>query len=142
MKVLLTTIPSDSHTWNLVFMQLFLEEQGCEVINLGACTPIDLIVKNTYSIKPDMIVVSSINGHANIEGVRLAKEIRKNDLLRKVKLVVGGKLGTKGTENDIYKEKLSNAGFCGVFGGNSSIDDFNEFLYGMHKTVNSTNRIA
>ncbi|PHQ80377.1 MAG: hypothetical protein COB66_04900 [Coxiella sp. (in: Bacteria)] len=126
--MLLTTISSDSHTWNLVFMQLYLEELGHEVINLGSCVPTDLLLKKAHHYRPDMITVSSINGHANIEGVYLAQAVRACHVIKDTCLVIGGKLGTKGDDNNQYIDKLQKAGFDGVFGGNESIRDFMNYL--------------
>ena len=37
--VIVTGTASDAHTWNLVFLQLMLEELGHDVDNLGPCVP-------------------------------------------------------------------------------------------------------
>ena len=34
-RILLSTTSSDSHTWNLMFLQPLLEERGHEVVNLA-----------------------------------------------------------------------------------------------------------
>lgn len=128
MKVLLTTIPSDSHTWNLVFLELFIEELGHKVMNLGACVPTDLLLEKANAHRPDIIVVSSINGHANIEGVALAKAIKSCDRLRDTHLIIGGKLGVKGKADVGYIKKLTSAGFHAVYSGDDSMDDFSEYI--------------
>jgi methylaspartate mutase sigma subunit len=133
MRILLSSIPSDSHTWNLVFMQLYIEEMGHQVFNLGACVPTDFLVKEAHRYQPDMIVVSSINGHANIEGVEMAQVIRSYDLLRNIPLVIGGKLGTKGTDNEIYVNKLIAAGFDGVFTESEDLDSLANFMKGIRQ---------
>lgn len=51
-NVVLSTIPSDSHTWNLLFLQLLLEEHGCEVTNLGACVPVATLVGESAQSGP------------------------------------------------------------------------------------------
>lgn len=43
--VLVSSVSSDSHTWNLVFLQLLLEEMGHEVTNIGSCVPDDLLIE-------------------------------------------------------------------------------------------------
>ena len=62
-KVLLTTIPSDSHGWNLVFMQMFLQERGWPVLNLGTCVPFDMVLERCGEEEIGLVVVSTINGH-------------------------------------------------------------------------------
>ncbi len=128
MKVLLATTPSDAHTWNLVYMQLLLEEQGHQVINLGACVPIELLQESVCRNQPDLIVISSINGHGNIEGVDIAKAIRSNEVFCNTGLVIGGKLETQGNDCSSYSEKLIHAGFDDVFSGENAINNFLLFM--------------
>lgn len=128
MKVLLSTIPSDSHMWNLVFLQLYLEEMGHEVINLGACVPVDLLLTTMEQYEHDVVVISSINGHANMEGLEIGHRIRRHPKLNKKILVIGGKLGTKGKDNIKYKKQLIYAGFNKVFVESDPLDDFKLFM--------------
>lgn len=142
MKVLLATIPSDSHMWNLVFVQLYLEEMGYEVMNLGACVPVNLLIKTTQEYDPDIIVISSINGHANMEGLEIAQSIRKDSNINKKVLVIGGKLGTKGKDNVQYKEPLINAGFDKVFVESDSLEDFKTFMQDVESNLSIKVKIA
>jgi methylmalonyl-CoA mutase cobalamin-binding subunit len=135
MKALLATIPSDSHTWNLVYMHLFLEELGFEVMNLGACVPIELLHSTSNQFNPDIIVISTINGHGNIEGIEIANKIRSDRKLDKVYLVIGGKLGTIGDQNHIYVDKLINAGFDKVYTGDDVINNFASFMCELNETL-------
>src|SRR4051812_3180408 len=57
LHVLVTSVSSDSHTWNLVFLQLLLEDLGHKVTNLGACTPDDEILGAARALEPDLLVV-------------------------------------------------------------------------------------
>lgn len=56
-RVLLSTVSSDSHTWNLVYLSLLLEEHGYEVHNLGATVPDELLITTARSQQPDVIVI-------------------------------------------------------------------------------------
>ncbi|HEX5121009.1 MAG TPA: cobalamin-dependent protein [Pseudonocardiaceae bacterium] len=114
-QVLLTTIPSDAHMWNLVFLQLLLEEKGCNVVNLGQCTPIDLVRDTALAMRPDLIVVSTVNGHGHLDSVRLVTELRRHPELADVTVVIGGKLGISGADNVRYAGQLIDAGFDAVF---------------------------
>lgn len=142
MKILLSTIPSDSHTWNLVYMQLLIEEMGHEVINLGPCVPIDLLKQVAMDHEPHMIVISSINGHGNIDGVDIAKAIRASEKLQKIPLIIGGKLSTENAAYTRYSEKLMRAGFNGVFGGASMVRDFMCFLKSMTSLLTPNLQVA
>jgi methylaspartate mutase sigma subunit len=112
--------------WNMVFMQLYLEELGNEVNNLGVCTPTELLLRDAEASSPDMIVISSINGHAADEAVTLAEAVRKSPLLKEVTLVIGGKLGIMSQDGDLV-EQLHAAGFDGVFIEGQSCNPLQEF---------------
>jgi methylaspartate mutase sigma subunit len=114
-RVVLTTVSSDSHTWNLIFLQLLLEEHGYQVLNLGPCVPDDLLVAECSAERPQLIVVSTVNGHGFHEGVRIGRALRAVPVLDCVPRVIGGKLGISGSQPERYDELLA-AGFHVVFG--------------------------
>jgi methylaspartate mutase sigma subunit len=115
MKTLLSTIPSDSHSWNLVYLQLLLEELGHEVVNIGTCVPIDLLIEKCHQIKPDNLVISSVNGHGHLDGMNIIKAMKQHPMLKDIRTVIGGKLGTQGCDSREYADKLLNEGFDAVF---------------------------
>jgi methylaspartate mutase sigma subunit len=128
LKVLLSSVSSDSHTWNLVFMQLLLEEQGHEVLNLGPCASDEFIIEQCIQYQPDMLVISSVNGHGNIDGERLIRQLRHQPELQRLPAVIGGKLGTRGGDNLIYNKTLLDAGFSAVFEDAGGIAQFENFV--------------
>ncbi len=93
-RVLLTSTHSDAHTWNLVYLQLFCEELGCEVVNLGACVPIELLLSSWRRHDPDVVVVSSVNGHGYFDGLCTAAAVRRHRDLCRTPMVIGGNLST------------------------------------------------
>ncbi|MET9663180.1 cobalamin-dependent protein [Streptomyces sp. NPDC006510] len=117
----LTTIASDSHTWNLLFLQLLLEEQGWEVTNLGACVPVGVLIEEATARTPDLIVVSTVNGHGAEEATGLARAVRAVPALARVSLVVGGKLDTSGTIAPDVHASLTDAGFDAVLTGANAV---------------------
>lgn len=127
-KVIVTTVSSDSHTWNLVFLQLLLEEMGHEVINLGACVPDDILVGRCIEHGPDLIVVSSVNGHGYPDGKRVIEKIRETDELRHTPAVIGGKLGVSGELSRSMMANLLWAGFDAVFQPDSSPNALRSFV--------------
>lgn len=131
MRILLSSVSSDSHTWNLVFLQLFLEFKGHEVRNLGGCTPDSEIIATCEEMAPDLLVISSVNGHGNIDGERLIGKLRQNDLLSDLPVAIGGKLGIHGAENAQHIDRLLNVGFTAVFEASSSIGLFEDFVKGV-----------
>jgi methylaspartate mutase sigma subunit len=128
----LTTIPSDSHSWNLVFMQKFLEEMGLKVINLGTCVPYEEVTSACLTHKPDYLVVSSINGHGYLDGLELGKVVSDNFAHPYMKMIIGGKLHINAEHlishiNDFYK-----VGFDAVYYEENSLNSLKAMLTGEH----------
>ncbi|MER5705613.1 cobalamin-dependent protein [Micromonospora sp. NPDC002296] len=126
--MLLTTLQSDSHTWNLVFLQLHLEGLGYEVVNLGPCVPDELIVQECRRESPDLIVISTVNGHGASDGMRVIREIRRVDELADTVTVIGGKLGTQGQQPLRVLEELADSGFDAVFDDSIPVEEFDGFV--------------
>lgn len=125
---MVTSVSSDAHTWNLVFLQLFLEERGGEVINLGACTADELILAKCRKAKPDVLVVSTVNGHGYLDGNRLIRKIRRDAELVGMYAVIGGKLGVHGPGNAQFGAELMLAGFDATFEADAWMAEFASFL--------------
>ena len=79
LKTLLTSTPSDSHTWNLIYMELFLQENNCQVYNLGACTPITDLYDAIYKFQPKLVVISSINGHLFQDAIEIIENLKDRE---------------------------------------------------------------
>ncbi|GGS59469.1 methylaspartate mutase [Planobispora rosea] len=122
-----TSVASDAHTWNLVFLQLLLEELGFEVVNLGACVPERLVVEECLANRPDIVVVSSVNGHGHQDGLRLIEHVRAVGELADLPVVIGGKLGVAGVEDGHAAELLA-AGFTMVVEDGAGTAPLTEFL--------------
>ena len=114
-NILLTTIPSDSHNWNLVYMQLLLEENGFEVTNLGPCTPFDEVEKQCYSLMPQFVIVSTVNGHGYIEGKELITRLRAIPHMTDTGIYIGGKLSTDFDTSCFYAAELEMTGFTKAY---------------------------
>ncbi|WP_028648818.1 cobalamin B12-binding domain-containing protein [Nocardiopsis sp. CNT312] len=120
---------SDSHTWNLVFLQLLLEEAGHRVVNLGPCVPDRLFVEECRTRTPRLVVVSSVNGHGYGDGLRMIRALRDAPGTGRVPVVIGGKLGVGGTLEDERAEDLLAAGYDAVF-ADGDTDAFTVYLSG------------
>ncbi|WUG38488.1 cobalamin B12-binding domain-containing protein [Kitasatospora sp. NBC_00458] len=128
LDVVVTTMASDSHTWNLVFLQLLLEELGHRVTNLGACVPDELLVTECRRIEPDLIVLSSVNGHGFNDGMRVIGALRACPELGRTPTVIGGKLGIAGPGDPSRQQALLAAGFDGVFEEGRSVAEFQSYV--------------
>lgn len=126
--VVVTGTASDSHTWNLVFLQLLMEELGHTVTNLGPCVPETDLVDHCRRVRPALIVMSSVNGHGVQDGLRAIAALRGAPDLTDVPVVIGGKLGIAGTDNARGARRLREAGFDGVFDDESGLSLFRSYV--------------
>lgn len=127
-RVLLSSVSSDSHTWNLVFLQLLMQESGHEVRNLGACVPDDLLLAECRETAPDLVVISTVNGHGYADGKRLIAKIRACPELRRLPVVIGGKLGVAGADDLDRAVELLALGFDSVHQDGADLTVFTRFV--------------
>ncbi|WP_306361350.1 cobalamin B12-binding domain-containing protein [Nocardia sp. CC227C] len=125
-RCVLCTVESDSHLWNLVYLQKLLEEYGARVRNLGTCTPTGEVIRALREDRPDLLVVSSVNGHG-FHGARVLLSAVHSDGLA-VPCVVGGKLTTAVSDDDRVRRELLDAGYLDVFTGDDAIARFRGLL--------------
>jgi len=137
LTVVLTSVSSDSHTWNLVFLQLVLEELGHRVHNLGACVPDELMISECLRLQPDLVVVSTVNGHGFHDGLRVIGQVRDHPELAGIPMVIGGKLGIAGPGCDGSRAKLTSAGFDAVFDDGTGLTAFHTFVRQLATGVSS-----
>ena len=121
---LLTTIPSDSHNWNLVFIELFLQEHGFKVINLGPSVPYELLLGACAQHHPDLLIVSTINGHGYIEGKELIKQVRQIEHMKDKPVFIGGKLSTDANMSYLYALELEQAGYTKTYCNDEDMEGF------------------
>jgi len=127
-RAVVSTVPSDSHMWNLVFLELLLREGGVDVTNLGACTPTELVVETCLTVRPDLLVVSSVNGHGYAEGHRLIAAIREEPELESLPAVIGGMLGVLVIEDAASAASLVEAGYSAVFADSDRVPALRRYL--------------
>lgn len=127
LQVLIAGGTSDSHTWNLVFLQLLIEEAGHRVINLGPCVPPPLLLARCRARTPDLVIISSVNGHGYRDGLRTITALRADPALTGTAVVIGGKLGITAMPDETAVAGLIDAGFTEVF-ADTDIDALLELL--------------
>ncbi|MFJ4192654.1 cobalamin B12-binding domain-containing protein [Pseudomonas sp. NPDC089534] len=138
---LLATVPSDSHSWNLVFMEFLLNDLGYKVENLGPNTPMDEVIDRLNRKGNAIVVVSTVNGHGYLEGAELAERIR-SETRHAGGLYIGGKICTENDDRTIarHSETLRAAGFDEVF-DDSVADSFDTFQELVTAQLNSTHTL-
>jgi methylaspartate mutase sigma subunit len=130
LTVVVSGLSSDAHTWNLVYIQLVLEELGHHVTNVGACVPDAELIARCRTVRPDLIVLSSVNGHGFQDGMRLIAALREYAELIVTPVVIGGKLDTVGG-NPAMTDALLRAGFDAVFCEADALSAFRSFVTGV-----------
>lgn len=116
-RCLVSSVSSDAHTWNLVFLELWLTEHGHHVTNLGSCAPDGTVLDACRTQRPDALVLSTVNGHGHLDGMRLVRALRRDPLLRELPVVIGGRLGVRGDGDRALHAQLTEAGFDAVLTG-------------------------
>lgn len=124
----LATVPSDSHTWNLLFIQLLIEENGWSVTNLGPCTPVARLLDECLRQAPDMVVISTVNGHGAHEAPGVLAALRAEPSLAGVPVCIGGKLRTSEEDQHSAAAELVRSGYSGVFVGQDAAPSFRSVL--------------
>ncbi|MCX4696226.1 cobalamin B12-binding domain-containing protein [Streptomyces sp. NBC_01408] len=125
MNILLTGTESDSHTWNLVYLQLLLEELGHRVHNLGPCVTDELLTAACAADGPGLVVISSVNGHGYRDGLNAVRALRREGFTGSV--VIGGKLGVAGVADPGQRGRLLDAGCDAVF-DDGDVNAFRNYL--------------
>ena len=128
LRVVVTSTASDAHTWNLIYLQLLLEEAGHDVTNFGPCVGDGILLARCRETAPDLIVFSTVNGHGRQDGSRIIKLLRATPDLRSVPVVIGGMLGLAGPGHNADAQTLIDAGFDAVFGSGNDLDRFLSFV--------------
>jgi methylmalonyl-CoA mutase cobalamin-binding subunit len=86
------------------------------------------VVDTCLAERPDMLVISSVNGHGHIGGRKIIGAVRSQSELDYMPAVIGGKLGTLGANNKVFAEPLVEAGYSAVYLENDGVAPFTEFI--------------
>lgn len=127
-RSVVATVSSDAHTWNLVFLQLLLEERGHVVHNTGPCVTAAEVAARCRAHGADLLVLSTVNGHGVIEAPDYLTEIRADAGLERMRVVLGGNLSTNGKLDLGDVSRLHSSGFDAVFTSPTALDEFAAFL--------------
>jgi methylaspartate mutase sigma subunit len=127
-RCVLGTVQSDSHTWNLVYIGLVLEEQGFEVFNLGCCTTPLEISSAVLRTQAELVVISTINGHGGAQGLELIGQLRSDLGSRIPPCVIGGRLTTREEEDGAAARALEGAGFAMAFAGEGAVEALRAYV--------------
>jgi methylaspartate mutase sigma subunit len=128
LNIILTGTPSDSHIWNLIFMELFLQERHYRVHNLGACVPTTHLQDALKKLPCDLVVISSINGHLFQDAIKIISSFPKHSFSSLPPFILGGKMGIVQKDAAFQKRKLLKLGYDGVFIEKNALENFAQYL--------------
>jgi methylaspartate mutase sigma subunit len=138
LNIILTGTPSDSHMWNLIFMELFLQEHNCTVHNLGPCVSPGQLQGVLKKRPCDLVVISSINGHLFQDAIKIISSFPKQDFPALPPFVLGGKMGISQKDAFFQKKKLLKLGYDGVFVERNALERFTHYLDGLATLKNKS----
>jgi methylaspartate mutase sigma subunit len=96
-----------------------------------------MLIREALDWRPDLIVVSSVNGHGHHDGLRVVGRLRATRGLARTPVVIGGKLGIGGPDPRRNRE-LCTAGFQAVFeGGRDDPEDLLALIGTLPSTVSA-----
>ncbi len=123
--ILLATLPSDAHSWNLLFVHMLLAEHGLALDNLGVCTPLPVLLRACVQRHPRVVLISATNGHHAVEGMLLAQHIHETLGSSRPALALAGDLTSPGRGHGF--QDLLAAGFDAVFCGSHAVPKLLDF---------------
>src|SRR5260370_32047988 len=136
MTAIIATVRSDAHTWNLVYLQLLLQQNDFTTHIVGPCSEPRAVVRACRQKTPTVLVMSTVNGHGYIDAPAFMRTLSLHIPDRTFPVVVGGMLGINEADERRKKQTLLACGFDAVFTGATSIAEFLEFIGRL--TSNST----
>jgi len=132
-KVLLCVLGNDIHVVANRMLDLICRERGCVTVNLGALTPADEVIEAVADNRPDLLLVSTLNGQGYPEASRLMASIKENiQAAYRPAIWLGGNLFV-GDYNDSEKQRYLDLGFDKVY---SRPRNFNKFSSDLDDIIN------
>ncbi len=120
LDVVVATTPDDSHSWNMHGVELELIDRGLRVLNLGPCTPIRLVAETLRDFRPQLLVITTVNGHGAASMPELMAELAKFQLLKSTSVIVGGILTVDVATASEAEKSINALGCSGVFTGDDA----------------------
>lgn len=124
--ILIAMTESDAHVVAIRLLQLFLEENGYQVINLGACAPLREVVETAARTRPLCIVLGTQNGHA-LEDVATLLPL-KQEYAVSCPVLMGGNVSVGAKKSRESLDKLKAAGVTEICASFEDLLDFIELM--------------
>lgn len=120
--IVIGVIGSDCHAVGNKIIEYVLTEAGYNVVNVGVLSPQEDFINAAVETKADLILVSSLYGHGEID-CRGMREKCDESGLEGIKLYVGGNIVVgKQNWNDVYR-RFQAMGFDRIYPPGTSIEE-------------------
>lgn len=121
--VITGVIGADAHIVGNRIIQKLLEQEGFNVVGLGALTPADYFIKAATETDADVIAISSLYGHAELDCDGFRNKCNEAGL-QNILLYIGGNLVVGKHDFGQVEEKFKAMGFDRVYPPTVNIRDF------------------
>ena len=121
-KVVIGVIGSDCHTVGNKIIHSKLEENGFDVINIGALSPQIDFINAALETNSDAIIVSSIYGYGELDCQGIREKCNEYGL-KDILLYVGGNIGSSSEEWEKTEKRFKEMGFDRIYKPGAPIEE-------------------
>jgi methylmalonyl-CoA mutase cobalamin-binding subunit len=132
-RFVVSGVRDDARAENLIYLQRTLQDHGHEVINLGAGLPDQDVVDACLGARPDVLVISTLDGRRYRDVARRVRTVRGHVALASLRVVFGGRLSPEDDPDAgaVRARELTEGGYDAVFECAADLDEFSDFLCGL-----------
>ena len=121
-KVVIGVIGSDCHTVGNKIIHSKLEENGFDVINIGALSPQMDFINAALESNSDAIIVSSIYGYGELDCQGIREKCDEYGL-KNILLYIGGNIGSSSEEWEKTEKRFKEMGFDRIYKPGTPIEE-------------------
>ena len=121
-KIVIGVIGSDCHTVGNKIIHSKLEENGFDVINIGALSPQIDFINAALESNSDARIVSSIYGYGELDGQGIREKCDEYGL-KNILLYIGGNIGSSSEEWEKTEKRFKEMGFNRIYKPGTPIEE-------------------
>ncbi len=121
-KIVIGVIGSDCHTVGNKIIHSKLEENGFDVINIGALSPQIDFINAALESNSDAIIVSSIYGYGELDCQGIREKCDEYGL-KNILLYIGGNIGSSSEEWEKTEKRFKEMGFDRIYKPGTPIEE-------------------
>ena len=121
-KIVIGVIGSDCHTVGNKIIHSKLEENGFDVINIGALSPQIDFINAALESNSDAIIVSSIYGYGELDCQGIREKCDEYGL-KNILLYIGGNIGSSSEEWEKTEKRFKEMSFDRIYKPGTPIEE-------------------